>query len=254
MEHHKTNLTKNQFGLIGKTLSHSFSSDYHNRRFQREGIAARYSNFELNLISEIKGLVAGLPALKGLNVTVPFKESVIPFLDDVNAQAMAIGAVNTIVVEADRLIGYNTDVFGFEESLRNWIDGDLNGALVLGTGGASRAVGQALSNMGIRYVTVSRTRDENSISYEDITAELVSTHELIINATPLGMHPFVTQMPAIPDQYLTKKNWVYDLVYNPEKSILLSKSEHLGARIKNGLEMLHLQADKSWDIWKCNLE
>ncbi|RLD17877.1 MAG: shikimate dehydrogenase, partial [Bacteroidetes bacterium] len=161
MEHHRTRLTRNQFGLIGKTLSHSFSRDYHNRRFQREGIAAHYSNFELDQISDIKDLIAGLPTLKGLNVTVPFKESVLPFLDDVSTQAMAIGAVNTIVVEADRLIGYNTDVFGFEESLRNWIDGDLNGALVLGTGGASRAVGQALSNLGIAYVSVSRTGDEN---------------------------------------------------------------------------------------------
>ena len=254
MQNRRTSTKKIQFGLIGKSLVHSFSSDYHNSRFQREDIDAHYSNFELEKVSDIKELIVSHPLLIGLNVTVPFKQSVIPMLDDLSYEAKEVGAVNTIVVNGNRLIGYNTDLFGFQESLRNWVDKDIRRALVLGTGGASKGVKQALMNLNIEYLSVSRTRGAKKISYEDITDQLMKTHRLIINTTPLGMHPEITKMPPIPYDRITTKHWVYDLVYNPEKTILLSKSEQVGAHIKNGLEMLHLQADESWNIWKSYLE
>ncbi len=245
---------KIEFGLIGKSLSHSFSRDYHNSRFQREGIDAQYSNFELKAVSDFKDLIASRPGLIGLNVTIPYKESIIPFLDAVSPEVMETGAVNTILVKADSLVGFNTDVFGFAESLSNWIDGDIKSALVLGTGGASKAVAKVLSDMHIEHLCVSRTAGDKKITYNDITTELMQGHNLIINTTPLGMHPDIEQMPQIPYYSITPNHWVFDLVYNPEKTIFLSKSERRGAQIKNGLQMLHLQADESWTIWKTYLE
>jgi shikimate dehydrogenase len=246
---------KMEFGLIGKSLGHSYSSDYHNTRFREEGINALYSNFELEDIADIKDLIASRPGLLGLNVTVPYKRSVIPFLATLHSDAQGSGAVNTIVVDGDTLIGYNTDVFGFQESLSAWIDPvDEIRALVLGTGGAFRAVARALSNLSIAYLTVSRTSGTKRVCYDDITDDVMRSHELIINTTPLGMYPDITSTPSIPYDRITSKHWVYDLVYNPEKTILLSRSELRGAHIKNGLQMLHLQADKSWKIWKLYLE
>jgi len=251
---YRTNKEEIQFGLIGKSLAHSFSRDYHNNRFQREGITARYSNFELAEVTDVPKLFSSNPALIGLNVTVPYKQSVISILDEVSSEAIEVGAVNTIVISAGRLIGYNTDIYGFETSLKNWIVGDTCRALVLGTGGASKSVVQALDNLNIEHICVSRRRAEGIISYKDLTNEMMRTHRLIINTTPLGMYPDITSMPQIPYDKITGKHWVYDLVYNPEKTILLSRSEQFGAYIKNGLQMLHLQADKSWNIWKSYLE
>lgn len=243
-----------KFGLIGFPLKHSFSKRYFTQKFQEEGLAdCQYELYEIDAIDKVQAVLSSNPELVGINVTIPYKEQVIPYLDELEPGCKAIGAVNTIKVVRSRLIGYNTDYIGFKKSLSNWLPSGSVRALVLGTGGASRAVKQALDDLDIPFVVVSRkhSKQVGTISYEDLaqSAEILDTHHLIINTTPLGTFPNTEEMPPIPSSFLSEKHKVYDLVYNPENTLLMRTVQQAGGKAKNGLEMLHLQAEASWEIW-----
>lgn len=242
----------NCYGLIGKTLSHSFSKTYFEKKFAAEGRQdCSYNNFELKTIEEFPSLIQSNPELKGVNVTIPYKEAILPYLDYRNDVVEAIGACNCIKIDRERkLHGYNTDVVGFRESLEKQLLPQHNKALVLGTGGASKAVQYVLQQLDISFKIVSRSRGENIIGYEDLTEEVIKSHKLIINTTPLGMSPNLENMPSLPYQYLTEGHFLFDLIYNPEKTRFLQEGEKRGARISNGYEMLVLQAEESWRIWQ----
>lgn len=239
-----------RFGLIGRNISYSFSENYFEQKFKTEKIEDfNYSIFDLDEISEVKKLFE-IPELKGLNVTIPYKEMIIPFLDELSAEANTIGAVNCIGIVNGIKIGYNTDVYGFENSLRNFLDNfDLN-ALILGDGGAAKAVKFVLNQMNINFKTVSRKGEFN---YSDLNESEINNHRLIINCTPLGTFPNLDSKPEIPYRFLTSGHYLFDLVYNPEKTEFLKSGERRGAKIKNGYEMLQLQAEKSWEIWSALL-
>lgn len=242
------------FALIGFPLGHSFSKGYFTEKFAREGIPdARYELFPLEKIDDFKDLLARETALCGLNVTIPYKEKVLPFLDDLDDTARQIGAANCIRISADgKLKGFNTDTIAFEASLRgveggNWAKPGQR-ALILGTGGAAKAVAYALSEIGIIFSYVSRTPESPEVlSYSDLK-DLSEVH-LIVNTTPLGMAPKVDTCPDLPFNLLSKQHLIYDLVYNPVKTVLLQRALTQGCTIKNGLEMLYLQAEAGWDIW-----
>ena len=254
-----------KFGLIGKPLTHSFSKKYFEEKFQREKISdCSYDLFELNNIEEFPSLIKSNPELVGLNVTIPYKESVIPFLDDLDEGAKEIGAVNCIRVENGKLIGYNTDCHGFEDSLVKFFDkntskgetgetvlksplGDL-GVFILGTGGSSKAVCYVLRKMKLPFCNVSRNSKDGYITYDEIFSQLKSFN-LFINTTPLGMFPKVDVSPKIPYELLSGNDFLFDLVYNPTETEFLKRGREKGAKTKNGLEMLELQAEKSWEIW-----
>ena len=244
----------NKIGLIGKKLGHSFSKKYFQEKFQLENIKGwQYDLYELPSANEFLGLLEEQPMLKGVNVTIPYKQDVIPLLDKIDDKAARIGAVNVIkVLEDNTKVGYNSDYFGFKNSLESWING-FKGikALVLGTGGASKAVKVALEDLKIPFISVSRNKSENTITYADLieNPEIVAENQLIINTTPLGMYPEVDRSPDLPYSVLTEKHYLYDLVYNPEVTLFMNKGLEKGAKVKNGLEMLELQADKSWEIW-----
>jgi shikimate dehydrogenase len=247
----------NQYGLIGYPLSHSFSKRYFGEKFDRLDIQdSRYDLFELKDIQEVVPLLKKTPNLRGLNVTIPYKEAIMPYLDDLDeASAGRIGAVNTIRIFADGSTkGYNTDYYGFRQSLVEWLDhrgetcSNLR-ALVLGTGGASKAVVTALRDLQTEYHMVSRQRSDTSLGYEDLTAEIIHEHRLIINTTPLGMYPTTDTCPPIPYQELSHQHFLYDLVYNPIDTLFLKKGAAQGAVTHGGLKMLELQAEKAWDIW-----
>lgn len=240
------------YGLIGYPLSHSFSKRYFTEKFVEEGIEnARYELFELEEIKELPTLLKRHPNLSGMNVTIPHKQQVMRYLDELDASAKQVGAVNTIKFLAGKRVGYNTDYYGFKESLQNWLgDADIDRALILGTGGASRAVKCALYALEIDYLIVSRQASEHTITYDQLRADHhLEDYSLIINSTPLGMSPNVNTFPDIAYDQLTPNHFCYDLVYNPEVTTFMKKAEEKGAAIKNGLEMLHLQAEKSWEIW-----
>lgn len=238
--------TRRQYGLIGFPLSHSFSPGYFKRKFKKEGIQnAAYDLYPLSAIEQFDDLP---DALLGLNVTIPYKEAVMPYLDRISEEAAEIGAVNTIDFRDGRKIGYNTDVFGFERSLLSLIeDRRLNGALVLGTGGAAKAVIFVLRKLSIPITLVSRSSGD--LTYSEINEKTVASHHLIVNTTPLGMHPHVDRCPDLPYGEINDHHILYDLIYNPEKTLFLRRGEERRARIKNGLEMLQLQAERSWEIW-----
>lgn len=244
------------YGLIGFPLTHSFSSSYFARKFEREGIEAEYVNFEIADIGDIMKIPAAYPGLAGLNVTIPYKEQVLPYLDDIDPEAASIGAVNVIKVvrpggnapEDFLFKGYNTDIVGFRESIKPLV-GNRGAALVLGTGGASKAVVAALAGLGIGSTRVSRQAREGVVTYADITPELMATHKIIVNTTPLGMYPHTDECPDIPYDMLDPSYLCYDLIYNPEMTRFLQLSHLHGAKVKNGLEMLVLQAEASWRIW-----
>lgn len=244
-----------EYGLIGYPLSHSFSAGYFAEKFRSLGIRDyMYSNFPLQNLDGFMDLIHSRPALLGLNVTIPYKEKVIPYLDYVEENIAAIGAVNTIKIErygeTIQLKGYNTDVYGFGESLKTLLSKSHTRALILGTGGASKAVHHVLAGLGMDTIVVSRTpRKENQISYEMVTPEIISKTEVIVNTSPLGMYPNTGSCPAIPYEYLTSNHILYDLVYNPEETLFMKNGIKRGARVMNGLKMLHLQAEKSWEIW-----
>ena len=237
------------YGLIGFPLTHSFSSKYFADKFSLEGIIdCIYKNFPLENIKEFPVLLRA-ETLSGLNVTIPHKESIIEYLDEIEDTARAIGAVNCIKFINGRSVGYNTDVFGFGESLKHFIGNIELNALILGTGGSSKAVAFALKQMNIPYQLVTRTAKTNCISYNDVTEDIIFSHKLIINTTPVGMFPDTDNAPALPYQYLTSGHFLYDLIYDPAKTEFLRQGSTYGAQTKNGIEMLQLQAERSWGIW-----
>ena len=244
-----------KFGLIGYPLSHSFSKKYFSEKFEKEDIKdCQYELYPLASIEEMPGLLASEPELVGLNVTIPYKEQVIPFLDELDPKAEAIGAVNTIVIENGKLKGYNTDYYGFKDSLVKLVGTQAmpEKALILGTGGASKAVKATLVDLGIDFQFVSRSSAKGQLTYEDLstsTHEHFKTSRLIINTTPLGTSPNVDQLPGLPYEQLTADHYLYDLVYNPLITAFMKKGIDAGCWVKNGLEMLHGQAEKAWEIW-----
>lgn len=238
-----------KYGLIGYPLEHSFSPDYFNTKFKNGRIDADYKTYPLNNIKEFAALISKVD-FSGLNVTIPYKEAILPYLDELDGEAQTIGAVNTIAFKNGKTIGYNTDCYGFEKSLLSLIEKSKNihGALVLGTGGASRAVQYILKKLDIQYSLISRSK-KGILRYQDIDKALFSSINLIINTTPLGMSPSIKNKPEIPYEWLNEKYFLYDLIYNPEKTIFLSEGLKMGCKIKNGHDMLILQAEKAWHIW-----
>lgn len=243
------NLKKmHKFGLLGKNISYSFSKNYFTKKFViLELDNYKYFNFDIQNINEFPEIIAN--GVKGLNVTIPYKEQVLDFLDEIDEDAAKIGAVNTIKITNNKLKGFNTDVYGFEESLKPLLKTHHTKALVLGTGGASKAVIFVLKKLSIDYLVISRNPVKNQIKYEDITKEILKEYSIIINCTPLGTYPDVDNCPDIPYHAITDRHLLYDLIYNPAKTKFLSKGKERGATIYNGLSMLELQAEKSWEIW-----
>lgn len=244
-----------QFGLIGFSLQHSFSKQFFTEKFKKENIVdCIYENFELKTIDEFPAISERNINLAGLNVTLPYKQTVIKFLDALDNEATDIGAVNVIKFEKNaegknKLTGYNTDHYGFAKSLKEILPPTPISALILGVGGGSKAVAYALKQLNIPYLITSRRPKEDELSFSKVTEEIINTHELIINTTPLGMFPSVNSYPAIPYLYLSDKHILFDLAYNPEETIFLQKGKEKGATVMNGLKMLHYQAEKSWEIW-----
>lgn len=244
-----------QFGLIGYPLGHSFSQKYFTEKFSKEGLTGyAYKNFPLVSIEALPELIESNPDLAGLNVTIPYKEQVIQYLDDIDQQAAEIGAVNTILINRKNgkvsLKGFNTDVFGFERPLLKVLRDVHTSALVLGTGGASKAVAYILARHGMKVQFVSRSpKSADMISYEQITPELLGEVKVIVNCSPLGMHPNIDRCPDIPYEVLTEDHILYDLIYNPEKTLFLKKGEEKKANLINGLPMLYIQAEEAWKIW-----
>ena len=241
------------FGLIGQTVSHSFSKAYFDEKFFREGLRDyHYELFPLNNIKEIEALIKDTKGLAGLNVTLPYKEQVINFLDEVDPVAKKIGAVNVIKFKDGKRKGFNTDSDAFYETLEKWVPKDQKfQALVLGSGGSSKAVQVALLKLGVDFKVVSREAKKGNLTYADLEKDpkIIAKSLLIINTTPLGMHPNTDTMPPIDFEEIGENHFVYDLIYNPARTQFLQKAEIHGAKIKNGLEMLHVQAEKSWNIW-----
>ena len=241
------------FGLIGFPLTHSFSSNYFNNKFKTLKIDAQYKDFPIETIEEVHKLVELYPTLVGLNVTMPYKEQIIPYLNEISEEAQKIGAVNVVKIVRENgniiLKGYNTDVSGFVNSMKPLLKPYHKKALIFGTGGAAKAVAYGLRLLNIEYRFVSRFLAEENIVYESVTPEIIQDNNLIINTTPLGMHPYINKYPNIPYYTFTKEHLAYDLVYNPEITLFLKKALYRGAIIKNGLEMLLLQAEEGWGIW-----
>lgn len=236
------------YGLIGKNISYSFSREYFSNKFKTEKISSKYLNFDLIDINQIYKLTKEFN-LSGLNVTIPYKESIIQFLDETDSKAKQIGAVNTIKFFNNKMIGYNTDYIGFKKSLQNISNINIpKNALILGTGGASKAVKFALSELGIGFKTVSRVKNNADYTYQEIDKYIIDK-KLIINCSPVGTFPNIKDSPKIPYHYLTSENFLYDLVYNPDKTLFLKKGDEIGCFTKNGVEMLKIQAEKAWEIW-----
>ncbi len=239
-----------RFGLLGRTLKHSFSQTYFSRKFADEGISdCRYDNFELASIAELPALFSAHPDLVGLNVTIPYKEEVLAYLDEQSPAVQAIGACNCIHIVDGKRTGYNTDAYGFTESIRPYLQPHHRNALVLGTGGASKAVCYSLQQLGLNYQLVSRKRTNSTITYSDLDAELMQASPVIINTTPLGTFPDVDVAPPIPYDLIGAAHLLFDLVYNPSKTLFLQQGEARGATIANGYRMLELQAEASWEQW-----
>lgn len=241
-----------RFGLIGRTLKHSFSKKYFAEKFSKENITdSSYDLFELSTIVELTDLLQNTPGLEGFNVTIPYKQEVMPFLTSLDHSAERVGAVNVVKIIGEQLIGYNSDYFGFKASLSRWLSNDVDSTLVLGTGGSSKAVLVALEDLDIKYQNVSRSVKEGCITYSDIqeNPDILSDAQLIINTTPLGTFPAVDEMANLPVNVFHAGHYVFDLVYNPSMTKLMRVAKEQGAKTKNGLEMLELQAEKSWEIW-----
>ena len=244
-----------KYGLLGYPLGHSFSRNYFNQKFEAERIDAEYLNFEIPEIKEIKNVIKENPELNGLNVTIPYKEQVIPYLDDLDEDARLIGAVNVIKFSKGlfgkvKLKGYNSDIIGFKQSIEPLLKEHHRKALILGTGGASKAVFQGLKQLGVASTFVSRKAKEYCITYEEITTKVMEQYTVIVNTTPLGMYPNVNACPDIPYDLLTSDHLLYDLLYNPDETLFMRKGKEKGAVVKNGLEMLLLQAFAAWEIWQ----
>lgn len=239
---------KQQYGLIGFPLSHSFSPVFFNQKFEQNNIAAHYRTYPIEDIAQLPNLLLQQPELKGLNVTIPYKTSVIPYLDFISKEAQQIGAVNCIKIVGAKLFGYNTDNYGFTASLKPLLNQGIKAALVLGSGGSAQAIMYALRQMNIAYQVVSHSA-KGAYDYTDLNEDIIQSHPLIINTTPLGMFPNTENFPLIPYSFLSEKHLLFDLIYNPEQTAFLKQGLAQGAAIKNGLEMLQLQAEKSWEIW-----
>ena len=274
------------YGLIGYPLGHSFSRKFFTEKFEKEGIDAQYLNFEIPSVEEFPEIIKNNPELRGLNVTIPYKQQVMQYLDDISEEAKAIGAVNVVRIERPSpqpspimgretmrnagnkpdglpikgdmseglrgsLIGYNSDVIGFVESIKPLLKPHHKKALILGTGGASKAIRYGLEKkLGMKTLFVSRSAREGMITYEEVTAEVLKEYEVIVNCSPVGMYPHVDECPALPYEAMNENNLLYDLVYNPLETLFMKKGAEQGATVKNGLEMLHLQAIASWKFWE----
>lgn len=241
------------YGLIGYPLTHSFSQNYFNQKFESEHINARYLNFELPDIGDLMEAIAEYPNLQGFNVTIPYKEQVIDYLDEIDPVAEKIGAVNVVKITRRKggisMKGYNSDYAGFCDSIRPMLKPEHKKALVLGTGGASKAICQGLLDLGVEPTLVSRTKREGVQTYGELTPEEMAEHTVIVNTTPLGMYPHMDACPDIPYELLTPEHLCYDLLYNPDVTLFMKRAAEYGATTKNGLEMLLLQAFASWTIW-----
>ena len=242
-----------KYGLIGYPLGHSFSQSYFNEKFQNENIDALYENFEIPSIENFPEIIETNPNLRGLNVTIPYKEKVISYLDVISPEAREIGAVNVIKVErkgkSTYLTGCNSDVIGFTRSIEPLIEKYHKKALILGTGGASKAINYGLKSLGLETVFVSRYRKPDTICYEDITPKVIKEYNVIVNCTPLGMFPHTDECPNLPYEAMNTQTLLYDLIYNPDTTMFMQKGAEHGATVKNGLEMLLLQAFASWEFW-----
>ena len=242
-----------KYGLTGYPLGHSFSVGYFNEKFSNEHINAKYINFEIPSIEDFAEVIESNPELRGLNVTIPYKEQVIPYLDSLSPEANAIGAVNVIRItrkgDKTHLKGFNSDVIGFTRSIEPLLERHHKKALILGTGGASKAVDYGLRSLGIETKFVSRTKRPGFFTYEEITPEIIKDYNIIVNCTPLGMYPNTDVCPTLPYEAMDSHNLLYDLLYNPDETLFMQKGKEHGAITKNGLEMLLLQAFASWEFW-----
>ncbi|CAL65743.1 shikimate dehydrogenase family protein [Christiangramia forsetii] len=237
------------FGLLGKNIDYSFSRNYFSDKFSNENIDAEYRNFDLSSIEKFTDVIKD-NIISGLNVTIPYKEAIIPYLDHLDSNAEKIKAVNTIKFEKDgSLCGYNTDYWGFLESLKPHLEPHHSKALILGTGGASKGIAYALSLLEIDFKFVSRNPEEDQFSYHELDSKIIGSHSLIINCTPLGTYPDIESSPEIPFEFISEKHLIYDLIYNPSETKFMQLAAEKGAKTTNGLEMLKLQAEKAWSIW-----
>lgn len=243
------------FGLIGYPLSHSFSVKYFAEKFNKENITnCVYQNFEIPTIDDFPQIISNNPNLFGLNVTIPYKEKVIPFLDELSLEAKNIGAINTIQIIRNngkiKLVGHNTDCYGFHQSLKPLLQANHHKALILGTGGAAKAVEYVLKNLGLEVLYVSRNPEKNNeLNYADLEGDVFKKFKVIVNSTPLGMYPNINDCPDLPYELIEKDNLLYDLIYNPAETKFMKEGAKKGAAVQNGLSMLQLQAEKAWEIW-----
>lgn len=242
-----------KYGLIGYPLGHSFSIGYFNEKFENEGIDAQYCNFEIPNLDFLPEIIAQNPDLKGLNVTIPYKEKIIDFLDELSPEAKDIGAVNVIKIthKGKKIImkGYNSDVFGFTKSIEPLLEKCHKKALILGTGGSSKAIQYGLNSLGIETLKVSRFERPSTICYQSITPQVIKEYKVIVNCTPCGMYPKADECPTLPYEAMDSHTLLYDLIYNPDETLFMQKGAKYGATVKNGLEMLLLQAFESWHFW-----
>ncbi|WP_422348545.1 shikimate dehydrogenase family protein [Flagellimonas sp.] len=245
----KTEKKENRFGLLGKNISYSFSQGYFTKKFQELGFDDHsYENFDIPRISDFEALITQ-NTLRGMNVTIPYKEQVIPFLSKMDETASAIGAVNVIKFGSQGLTGFNTDFYGFQKSLEPFLQAHHTKALILGTGGASKAIRFVLDELEIAHRFVSRSKKEEQFSYEELDREIMEDYSVIINCTPLGTYPNLNEKPDIPYSFISEKHLLFDLIYNPAKTAFLASGEAQGAAICNGQKMLEFQAEKAWEIW-----
>lgn len=240
-----------KYGLIGKNIGYSFSKTFFTTKFEQENRSDTYHNFDIDCITSLHNIISKYEDLKGLNVTIPYKENVIPHLDRLDKEAEKIGAVNTIKILRDgRLAGYNTDHYGFARALSSFLPLQQKTALILGTGGASKAVAYVLEAMNFKHTFVSRTKTSDNFTYDELNREIILKNFLIVNCTPLGTFPNIHEFPNIPYEYLTKDHLLFDLIYNPRETEFLKRGYAKRARVTNGLKMLEYQAKKAWSIWK----
>jgi shikimate dehydrogenase len=240
-----------KYGLIGKNIGYSFSKTFFTVKFEQEKRKDTYQNFDIQEVSQLTEIIKNNNTLKGLNVTIPYKETVIPLLDRVDKEACKIGAVNTIKINKEgKLIGYNTDHYGFANALMEFLPIKEKKAILLGTGGACKAICYVLETMNFEITQVSRTKSKNTITYDELNREIISQNYLIVNCTPLGTFPNIHDFPDIPYEFLTKNHLAFDLTYNPRETEFMKLSKARGARVSNGLKMLEYQAKKAWSIWK----